>query len=201
MTIAPDLSNLPPGFANPARESQALFRAIMQAVARPGRIADLSTAPAPPRDLDIAAGAIALTLADADAPVWLAPRLHEGHTPAWLRFHCSAPIVQDPKACVFAFADAATAPPLSAFAQGEARYPDRSTTLVLACDRLDGGPRIELSGPGIQTIEMIAPQGLPSEFWAAWRDNGAQFPLGVDVMLVCGSKLAALPRTTRAREL
>jgi len=202
MTSPPlDFSALPPGFVDPARESQALFRAILQAVARPGRIADLAHAPPPPPDLDIAAGAVALTLADADAPVWLAPRLLEGATPAWIRFHCGAAIVSDPKAASLAFADAATAPQLAAFAQGEARYPDRSTTLVLACDSLEGGPRIDLTGPGIEAVATISPLGLAPGFWAAWRDNGAQFPLGVDVLLVSGAKLAGLPRTTRAREL
>ena len=30
-----------------------------------------------------------------------------------------------------------------------------------------------------------------------WRDNGALFPRGVDVLFICGSDIAALPRTTR----
>lgn len=195
---APDLSSLPVGFADPARESQTLFRAILQAVARPGRVAELAAAPAPPADLDRAAAAVALTLVDADTPVWLAPRLHEGQTPAWLRFHCGAPIVHAPAQAAFAFADAGTAPPLMQFALGDARYPDRAATIVLACDALEGGDAIELSGPGIESRQIIAPQGLAKDFWIQWAQNGAHFPLGVDVMLVAGSRLLALPRTTRA---
>lgn len=199
-TRAPrSLADLPSGFRDPARESQALFRSIVQALARPGTIADLSAAPAPPADLDHAAGAVALTLVDGDAPVWLTPRLREGLVPAWVRFHCGAPVTDTPAHAAFAFADASSAPPLPAFAQGEARYPDRSTTLVLSVDALSGGPAIELSGPGIESVRAIAPHGLPVGFWEQWAANGAQFPLGVDVLFVAGARLIALPRTTRAR--
>jgi alpha-D-ribose 1-methylphosphonate 5-triphosphate synthase subunit PhnH len=194
-----DLAALPAGFLDPARESQALFRAIMQAIARPGTLADLSAAPTPPADLDHAAGAVALTLVDGDAPVWLAPRLREGLVSAWISFHCGAPVIEAPAHAAFAFADASSAPPLAAFAQGEARYPDRSTTLVLSVDALGGGPAIELSGPGIETVRPIAPSGLPDDFWSQWAANGAHFPLGVDLMLVAGAHLIGLPRTTRAR--
>ena len=61
---------------------------------------------------------------------------------------------------------------------------------------LHGGPLLTLTGPGIDGSETIAPVGLPEGFVAARADNRALFPRGVDVVLVSGRDLLALPRTT-----
>lgn len=44
---------------------------------------------------------------------------------------------------------------------------------------------------------MLNVDGLPQDFAAQWRENGALFPLGIDLLLVADGKVAALPRTTR----
>jgi len=36
---------------------------------------------------------------------------------------------------------------------------------------------------------------LPDDFTARWANNRALFPRGVDVILVAGTDIAALPRT------
>jgi alpha-D-ribose 1-methylphosphonate 5-triphosphate synthase subunit PhnH len=38
--------------------------------------------------------------------------------------------------------------------------------------------------------------GLPSDFIERMQANSALFPRGVDLLLVCGNALAALPRST-----
>jgi alpha-D-ribose 1-methylphosphonate 5-triphosphate synthase subunit PhnH len=48
---------------------------------------------------------------------------------------------------------------------------------------------------------MIAPTGLHDGFWTELEANHSRFPMGVDVMLVAGSELAGLPRTTVAKIL
>jgi alpha-D-ribose 1-methylphosphonate 5-triphosphate synthase subunit PhnH len=40
-------------------------------------------------------------------------------------------------------------------------------------------------------------EGLTAAVWSQLRDNHAAFPRGIDLVLVAGSRLAALPRTTR----
>ena len=70
-----DLSRIAPGFADPVRDSQAVFREVMESVARPGRVAQLGFAAAAPHGLSRAAGAVALTLFDFETPVWLDPAL------------------------------------------------------------------------------------------------------------------------------
>ena len=65
------------GFADPVIESQGVFRAVMDALARPGTPMPLSAALAPPAPLTPGLAAVALTLADHEAPLWLDPPLAE----------------------------------------------------------------------------------------------------------------------------
>lgn len=201
MSTALDLAQLLPGFADPTRESQSAFRAIMNATARPGTLADLSAAPAPPEGLGRAAGAVALTLIDADTPLWLDPAWRGTPIETWLRFHCTCPLAPDPAAAAFALiADPAAMPPLAAFNQGDARYPDRAATLILQLPALAGGPALSLQGPGIASRTPAAPEGLPSGFWDARADLVAHFQYGIDLMLCAQSHLLSIPRTTRVTD-
>jgi len=201
MTVAApalDLTQIAPGFAEPTADSQAAFRRVMDAVARPGTIQDLSDAPEAPKGLDAAAGAVALTLFDFETPVWLDPTLRGGPVEDWIRFHCGCPLTTSPGAAAFALvADLAACPPLSHFNQGDAKYPDRSTTVLLQVAALVGGRSVGLSGPGIRDRAAIAPTGLSAAFWEQVRVNNAQFQFGVDLLFVAGGLLTALPRSTR----
>ncbi len=193
-----DLSRLLPGFADPTRESQAVFRAIMNATARPGTIADFSAAPTPPEGLNRAAGAAALTLIDQDTPLWLDPTLCGRAVETWLRFHCTCPLVDAPAEAAFALiGDLEAMPDLGAFNQGDAKYPDRAATLIVMVPALDGGPILELRGPGIADVAHCAVQGLAPTFWSARAELVAHFQYGIDLMLCAGDALMALPRTTR----
>lgn len=187
------------GFDDPVLSSQTLFRAIMDALARPGTVQQLGVLPAPPEPLAPELGAAALVLADHDTTLWLDPQLrHHREVVDWLRFQTGAPLVEDPAVATFALAGAGQVlPVLADFAQGTDEYPDRSTTLVLGVGSLEGGPRLTLRGPGIDGETMIAPSGLPQGFVRQWHDNRARFPRGVDVLLVADGAVIGLPRTTR----
>jgi alpha-D-ribose 1-methylphosphonate 5-triphosphate synthase subunit PhnH len=198
MSVAFDLARVSPGFANPTRESQQVFRKLMDAMARPGTIYDLSQAPDAPMGLDRAAGAVALTLFDFETTVWLDPALHTDAVEGWLQFHCGAPRVTDPLLAAFALvADLASAPALADFNAGDAKYPDRSTTLVIQIPSLDSGPSVTLTGPGIQSQVTLSLDGLRPGFWAEVQENQARFQFGVDLIFVAGDRLTALPRSTR----
>ncbi len=194
-----DLAEIAPAFNDPTRESQAVFRKVMDAVARPGTIQDLAFAPEAPDGLDRAAGAVALTLFDFETPTWLDPALRGGNAESWMRFHCGCPLTDDPVKAAFALiTDVMGAPALAAFNQGDAKYPDRSTTLVFQLPGLEGGPRVTLTGPGIKGEALLALAGLPEGFWDQVRANQAKFQFGVDLIFVAGDRLTALPRSTRA---
>lgn len=153
-----DLALIAPGFADAVADSQSVFRRVMDAVARPGTIENLAFAPEPPVGLDRAAGAVALTLFDFETPVWLDRNLDDGPAASWIRFHASCPLVDTPSEAAFAIlTDVAAAPPLSAFNQGDAKYPDRSTTLVIQVPALIGGCAVVLEGPGVKGRATLAP--------------------------------------------
>lgn len=199
MSAVLDLSDIAPAFPDPTKGSQAVFRKVMEAVARPGVIHDLGFAPDAPAGLDRATGAIALTLFDFETRIWLDPNLRVGLAEGWLRFHCGAPLTEDPKAAAFAvITDPASAPALRDFNMGDAKYPDRSTTLIIQLPALEGGPPVLLTGPGIKTQMTIALAGLPDGFWAQVQENHEQFQFGVDLIFVAGDRVTALPRSTRA---
>lgn len=198
MSAVIDLAAIAPAFSDPTRESQAVFRKVMDAVARPGTIQAVGFAPDAPEGLDRAAGAVALTLFDFETPLWLDPALQGGKTESWLRFHAGCPLTADPLTAAFALVtDIAAMPPLAAFNQGDAKYPDRSTTLVIQLPDMEGGPAVTLRGPGIKDEVSLALPGLPAGFWDQVQTNGAQFQFGVDLIFAAGDRLTALPRTTR----
>lgn len=187
------------GFANPALEAQHLFRQIMNALARPGLVHDLSDAPEPPAGISRAMAGVALTLFDFETSIWLDPMLRGGESEMWLRFHANCPFVTDPTEAEFALVtNIESAPSLFEFNQGDPRYPDRSTTIVMEVASLSEGGNIELQGPGIETTHSIAVTGCPEDFWEQVTTNGDQFQLGVDLFLTNDTRLLGLPRTVQA---
>jgi alpha-D-ribose 1-methylphosphonate 5-triphosphate synthase subunit PhnH len=173
----------------------------MEAVARPGTRADFGDAVEPPAGLGVAAATVALTLLDFETLVWLDPALRGGETEAWVRFHCGCPLTVNAAEAAFAIVtDAKAAPRLDAFNLGDARYPDRSTTVILQVDSLDGGQAVTLAGPGIESQAVIAPKGLPEGFWEQMQDNNAKFQFGVDVLIVSGPALTAVPRSSQIQK-
>jgi alpha-D-ribose 1-methylphosphonate 5-triphosphate synthase subunit PhnH len=190
------------GFADAVFDAQTVFRAVMDAMARPGTIGTVLPHVAPPSPLGIAGGALLLTLCDHDTSVWLSPGLSRSPLPGWISFHTAAPLTPEKTEAKFAFVEAGVqAPSLAHFALGSQEYPDRSTTVVLEVQSLEGGPALQLSGPGIRGTATIAPKGLPDTFLRQWSDNRAQFPRGVDVVLTCSRQFVALPRTTTIRQM
>lgn len=184
------------GFRDPVFGSQAVFRALMDAFARPGTIADLAGHVGAPEGLDEAAAAILATLADADAPVFLE---EPGEAAvAWLAFQTGAAPLADPARAAFVVLSPSSDPSgWQRFALGEQAYPDRAATLLLPVESVEGGEPMMLSGPGIETTRTVAPRGLPEGFGDARRANAALFPRGHDLVLVAGARLLALPRPTR----
>ncbi|WP_279479775.1 phosphonate C-P lyase system protein PhnH [Aureimonas sp. SK2] len=201
MTASLSTSAVSGGFADPVLGSQAAFRRIMDAFARPGTLADLAGFVSAPAPLGGAAAAVIATLADADAPVFL-DGADTAEAARWIAFQTGAAVVADPAEAAFAVltpcSDVAT---WSRFPVGDDAYPDRSATLVLPVEALEGGPVLELTGPGIETAARIAPRGLPDGFIAARAVNRALFPRGHDLVLVAGDLCVALPRTTRVEEI
>lgn len=185
------------GFADPVFAGQRAFKAVMDALSRPGTVQALPQEANPPAPLPWGLAEIALTLCDHDSPVWLDRELvSENGVVDWLRFHTGATLVNGMGEADFAFVTGAL-PPLSGFALGTDEYPDRSTTIVLSLPSLAGGPALTLRGPGIKESAIINPVGLPGDFVAQWAENREQFPRGIDLLLVGPEGVIGLPRTVR----
>lgn len=177
------------GFARPAIDSAHGFRAAMSAMARPGTRQPIAGA-APPGGISGAAGALLLTLCDPETGIYLAADVDSKPLRDWIAFHTGAPIVSAAHAD-FALGSWAALMPLAQFPTGTAEYPDRSATLIVEVTGFDR-ENATLSGPGIKDTSAMA---LPEV--AAFQENAARYPQGLDFFFTSWSELAALPRSTR----
>jgi alpha-D-ribose 1-methylphosphonate 5-triphosphate synthase subunit PhnH len=184
-------------FPAPVLASQAAFRALMEALARPGTVKPLPPAAAAPSPLSATAAAVALTMLDYETPVWLdAPLAQRPQVADWVRLHTGARVTSDPREAAFAFiADPVHAPAFDGFSLGTPEYPDRSATLVLQVEDFGSGQRLLLAGPGIADVRSFSARPLPPDFQNRIAANRALFPRGVDMILVSPDAVAALPRS------
>ncbi len=182
-------------FDNLVLDSQSCFRAVLEAMSRPGTVRAIAPEVEAPAPLAPATMALALTLLDADTRVWLDPGADTEAVRAALRFHCGAPLVENPGDADFALvADGERCPTLDRFDIGDDRYPDQSATAILQLEALEGGPPVTLRGPGVDGSITFGPRGLAPDFAARWAANHALYPLGVDLFLTAGRQLVGLPR-------
>lgn len=190
-----------PGFADPILDSQRTFRALLDAMGRPGRVVDVPGSGLAPDPLHPATVAVCLTLADVETSVWLDARASTLETFAYLRFQCGCRLVDAPGQARFGLiSEPGSMPPLTAFDPGSDEFPERSTTLIVQVETVVAGRGRRLTGPGIRIETRLEARGLPDAFWQDLRHNHALFPRGVDVLLTSGRQLAALPRTTAVED-
>lgn len=179
-----------PGFADPVAAAQACFRAVLDAMSRPGRLRACGGDLRPPAPLGAAASAVLLTLVDAETSLWLDPPASAAAD--WIAFHCGAKLTSRPSEAAFALAVAL--PGLDLFAPGTHEAPETATTVIVEVAALGAGRRYRLSGPGLRAPSLLEVDGLPSDFAHDWQARRAGFPLGVDLILCAGASLCALPR-------
>lgn len=187
------------GFSDPVGASQTVFRAVMDAMAKPGSVHQLPAVTAPPAPLSATAAAVIATMADADTPVWLdATLMKTSQVRDWIVFHTGAPIAEHQSDAAFALVAAPqNLSALNGFSLGIQEYPDRSTTLIVQVSSLANGAALTLEGPGIKSQTSLAPDPMPPHFEAQWQANRAAFPRGIDLILAAPGCVAAMPRSTR----
>lgn len=82
-------------------------------------------------------------------------------------------------------------------ALGSLEIPEQGATVILLATDLESGSCLRLAGPGIADETSITVKGVDPAWWDQRMEWNASFPLGVDLMLIAGRKVVALPRTTR----
>lgn len=168
-------------------ESRQIFRAVLDALSRPGRIFRLPGGrPTPAVLLPV------LALADLGTGVAV---LDDGED--WadvVGVVTSAPRTELGAARFVAATRPMTAAELRGVSRGSALAPEDGALVCLAVSELDGDDW-RLSGPGIPgTRRLSGVDGL----LAAREDVVAGFPAGADLLLVTpDGRLAGVPRTTR----
>ena len=168
---------LQPAFTLAVQDAQHSFRRLLKAMSEPGVIVSLQQLQHGWQPLNVASTSLLLTLADHETPVWLASALRNDLVGQNLRFHTGAPLVDQPQQAVFAVA------------------PETGVTLIVQLASLSGGRMLRLTGAGIAEERMIAPQ-LPDCIIDELTERPHPFPLGIDLILTCGERLLAIPRTT-----
>lgn len=189
-------AGLAPGLADPVHDAQAVFRAVLSAMAQPGIVAPVPVRLDPPAPLTPATAALCLGLLDFETSLWL----DDGAVPAagFLRFHTNVRTEPRPGAADFALvSDGRSLPALSTFRLGTDDLPERSATVIVQVAGLTPGKGWRLTGPGIDGESFLAVDGLRADVVADLAANRQLFPCGVDLVLTAGDRVCALPRTTR----
>lgn len=184
-----------PGFKDPVHDAQQTFRALLEALARPGTLQ--TTAPlTSPEGLEPGCAAACLTLLDLETTVWLQPGIAES-VRSWLLFHTGCRFTAQPQVADFAVIDdVKTMPRLDDFNWGTAAYPEVSTALLIQLPALQEPGSAVLEGPGILDIITIqAP--LCADFWQQWQAMTTHYPLGLDTWCFANRQVLGLPRTAQ----
>jgi alpha-D-ribose 1-methylphosphonate 5-triphosphate synthase subunit PhnH len=205
------LAEMTAGFRDATHGAQQTFRAVLDAMSRPGHLFALPPAaiagivpPASARvgePMSAGMAAVLLTLLDGEVAVRLAGSLMSAAAASYVRFHTGVHLASTDELAEFTAvrADDVDAPLWQGLDLGSDEAPQRGATLIVEVDAFAdrAHTRLRLSGPGIQTTQALGVTGLSAEFWS-WRMRAvALMPRGVDLILVCGTQLAALPRSTR----
>ena len=184
------------GFADPVRNAQSCFRAVLAAMASPGSVHSVSPAVTPPAPLSVAAASVLLTLVDGETAVYISDNFVDSAD--WLRFHCGCTPTEDRLAARFLLAS--ELPDFEQISAGSDEAPETSATIILQVASLASGRAYTLSGPGLQRTATLLVTGLPDDFAARWAANSKLFPRGVDLILCADSTIVALPRSVAVRE-
>ena len=184
-----ELRSLSGGFENAPIDASRAFRAVLNAMARPGVIEPITGAQGP-APMSSAMATVMLTLCDPETPIYLAASHNTPDIRDWIAFHIGAPIVTADKAA-FAIGTWDTLCPVTQFPIGTSEYPDQSATVIVDVEHLDQHGAT-LRGPGIKDTAQL---NLPDV--VAFQMNTVLFPLGLDFILTAGDQVAALPRTTK----
>lgn len=187
-----------PGFSEPTRQAQQTFRAVLDALSRPTRPLPVAGPAEAPASLGPALAAVLLTLLDEECSAWLGGRFaDDAELDAWLAFHTGVRRARTAAEADFVVVDAAAAPALEDLAQGSDEEPHRSATVVLDARGCTGDRRWSAHGPGIEGSAVLVAPWADAEFFGRWTRNAAQFPRGVDLLVLDAGSVTGLPRTTR----
>lgn len=166
-----------------AIRQQSAFRQLLDAFAYPGRVCEL----------DSAADALPLLLATlVDGSVTLADPHALIVADDWRRLGV---LRATPEVAQFIVMPG-DRPPDFQPGLGSLENPEQGATLILRTAELNRGHTLYLTGPGIEDQTVLRVSGVDPAWWTLRAQCNVAFPLGVDMLLISGQQIAAIPRTT-----
>jgi alpha-D-ribose 1-methylphosphonate 5-triphosphate synthase subunit PhnH len=183
---------------NNAKQSARAFRAILDAMARPGKVLALPPLIEPLAPAHATSLTVLLTLADHLTNIHLDDALNLPAIEKALRFHTGAQLVRQQADADFAILDAGRAEDaLLLWKRGTPEYPDQSATLIIQTPSLLRGEEVQFSGPGIQAATTVRIENIAPSFWKARAEANSVTPLGLDLLFVTQDAILGCPRSTR----
>lgn len=187
---------------NEVFDAQRHFRTVLDSMARPGKINRFAPlALTPPADFPRAAAYVGFALLNADVAAHVAG--YAETAAAYLRANTQCR-TESAALADFLFLRGEDDPaPIAAAKTGVPAYPEGGATAVIAVGHIGkssgtGGLQLTLEGPGIETREIVFVTGLRADVLETLKAKNAEFPLGIDAMLVSTDEcVVCLPRTTR----
>jgi alpha-D-ribose 1-methylphosphonate 5-triphosphate synthase subunit PhnH len=174
---------------DPVADTRRTFRALVDAVARPGTV---QTVPVGPADR-----AVIATLVDHEVTLWSDDEELTDRLAGEGRFD-PAPLPEADVVHTTGEADGA----ITVAHRGTLKEPSDGATVVYRVDALsmDGDPaadtpRLSLAGPGVPDRRELSVEGFSVAEVEAFETATTGFPRGVDVVLTDAERVAALPRT------
>lgn len=187
-----------------------VYRALVEAVSRPGTIADIGEQAAKlnlPKDEDNAALALALTLLDDDVTCFISLR-DDNDLAQEIEYRTFCGRAEPSKAdYLFVQGNMENGDVVSLLHQvkkGTWLYPEESATLLVRAEDIRETGLADrgwiLSGPGIRDVARCELEGVSAAMLEERNRLNAEYPLGIDMMFYTAQgKLLAIPRTTAIR--
>jgi len=187
-------------------DSQAVFRELLQAMARPGSTHYIPGDPGSPIPAFQAVAAILRSLVDHEVSLAVVPdpagERSVADVAATYLAESTGVRLENPEAADYVLLLGPPAPGVvQSLRRGHPAYPDESATVVAFMPLVAAGERtaaISLAGPGVSPGTRLTIPGWGAEAFAALATVNADLPLGIDVILAWpDGQVVCLPRSTR----
>jgi alpha-D-ribose 1-methylphosphonate 5-triphosphate synthase subunit PhnH len=183
--------------------TQKTFRGLLQAMSHPGEIIQMDPIKTPvptSPEIELLYPAL-LTLLDHEVGFTvIGPEKKKGETT--IAELTGAQVKDSTEADFIIIFDSESSGEITQAKRGTLEYPDTGATVIYRVASLktgeDARPRVRLTGPGIKPEGITIHPGLPSVELDLLKEINAEYPLGIDCLLIDPDRrLMGIPRSTR----
>jgi len=187
-------------------DSQATFRALLDALSRPGTIRRLPARPyaSAPQGFCAPALTILKTMCDHRVSFSIGSSSRRPDLVSYLTMNLSTPFEEVEKADYVLFEGERFDPDFANLNHGTLEFPEFSATALLCVRRLSDGGQIALPGsslrfrgPGVKGTASLRAAGLDARYLEERSRANQFYPMGIDLFLVdADGRVAGIPRVS-----